>query len=163
MEKASQLCSSSLELSQVSQVKHKLQASQNKCIKFCLKLGNRTRLTFSDFKEINWLPVTNRVFQCILAHIFKYFSGKAPSYVDELFFPKAQSNVLTRQGVLKLHQPSRKTNYGKNTISFLGPKLWNTIPDCIKQSQSLNCFKHKIKDHFLLQLEKEENDLLIFY
>ena len=54
-------------------MKLRLQATQNKCIRFCLRLGNRTHLNYSDFKKINWLPVEERVFQCISAHVFKFF------------------------------------------------------------------------------------------
>ena len=41
-------------------LKNRLQAIQNKCIKFCLKIGNRTRVEPKDFEEINWLNTNDR-------------------------------------------------------------------------------------------------------
>ena len=38
-------------------LKTRLQAAQNKCIRFCLKLDDRFRLKSKDFERINWLPV----------------------------------------------------------------------------------------------------------
>ena len=38
----------------------KLQICQNKCIRFCLSLGNGSHIGIQEFKEINWLPVRAR-------------------------------------------------------------------------------------------------------
>ena len=42
--------------------KDKLQVLQNKCIRFCPRLGNRMHLGYPDFKKIGWLPVEERAF-----------------------------------------------------------------------------------------------------
>ena len=34
---------------------------------------------------------------------------------------------------------------GRETLRFMGPKLWNIIPDSIKEASSLDIFKNKIK------------------
>ena len=36
-------------------------------------------------------------------------------------------------------------SYGTETISHLAPKIWEQVPDEIKNSNSLNTFKRKIK------------------
>ena len=38
----------------------------------------------------------------------------------------------------------KTVNYGSETISFLGPKIWEQVPDDIKNSESLNIFKKNI-------------------
>ena len=38
----------------------KLQIAQNKCIRFCLGLDNRSHIGVKEFKTINWLAVQNR-------------------------------------------------------------------------------------------------------
>ena len=43
----------------------KLQTTQNKCIRFCLQLGNRSHIGVTEFKQINWLPIRERFGQCI--------------------------------------------------------------------------------------------------
>ena len=144
-------------------LKEKLQASQNKCIKFCLKLPQRTSLNSSHFIKINWLPVKDRVLQCTVAHVFKYFNKKCPIYFTELFQTVNLSNISTRRSYLKLYQPSRKTNYGKNTLSYLGPKIWNALPDLIKKCKSLNNFKHKLKEYYFEHLKSKEKNIFAFY
>ena len=44
-------------------LKTRLQAAQNKCIRFCLKLGDRTSIKVKEFEKINWLPIQDRVNQ----------------------------------------------------------------------------------------------------
>ena len=45
-----------------------LQAAENKCIRFCLKLGDRTSIKINEFeKRLNQLPIHDRVNQCTLS------------------------------------------------------------------------------------------------
>ena len=53
-------------------LKARLEAAQNKCIRFCLKLGDRKSITVKEFEKINWLPIHERVSQCILSCIYKF-------------------------------------------------------------------------------------------
>ena len=42
-------------------LKTRLQAAQNECIRFCLKLGDRISVTVKEFEKINWFPIQERV------------------------------------------------------------------------------------------------------
>ena len=66
-------------------LKTRLQAAQNKCIRFCLKLGDRTSIKVKEFEKINWLPIQDRVNQCTLSWIYRFHTRKAPEYLDEIF------------------------------------------------------------------------------
>ena len=35
-------------------LKNRLQAAQNRCIRFCLKLGDRTSIKINGFEKLNW-------------------------------------------------------------------------------------------------------------
>ena len=63
----------------------RLQAAQNKCIRFCLKLGDRTSVTVKEFEKINWLPIQERGNQCILSFVYKFQSNTGPDYLEEIF------------------------------------------------------------------------------
>ena len=39
----------------------------------------------------------------------------------------------------------RKTSIGQNALSFIGPSLWNKIPNELERTISLNTFKHNLK------------------
>ena len=55
-------------------LKTRWQAVQNKC----LKLGDRKSITVKEFEKINWLPIHERVNQCILSCVYKFHAKKAP-------------------------------------------------------------------------------------
>ena len=45
--------------------KKKIHTMQNKCARFCLKLGKMHHISGEEFRLINWLPNSKRVDQCI--------------------------------------------------------------------------------------------------
>ena len=59
-------------------LKKKVQTSQNKCIRFCLNMGNRDHVGVKEFKKINWLPTKERFEQCILANIYNFLIKPPP-------------------------------------------------------------------------------------
>ena len=82
----------------------------------------------------------------------------------EIYTPATNNGIGTRKRFLKLNQPSRRTKQGQNCLSYVGPSIWNKLPEKIKESKSLNFnnFKHKIKDHFLKEKTKRENNIYTF-
>ena len=143
-------------------IKKKLQTFQNKCIRFCLQLGNRSHIGVNEFNAINWLNVTDRFDQCVSASVFKYFNNDSPVYMAEIYKPVTRNSIGTRNSFLKLNKPSRKTKQGQNCLSYIGPSIWNRLPDGIKDSNNVNNFKHKVKTHFLKEGRKREDNIFIF-
>ena len=99
-------------------LKTRLQAAQNKCIRFCLKLNDRFRLKSKEFERINWLPVQERISQCAVCNVYKFFSKHSPDYFEELFFPTEETAIRTRSSFQKLKIPRRKTNRAKVFIVY---------------------------------------------
>ena len=93
--------------------------------------------------------------------VFKFFNNCCPSYMSDIFCEK-RNLLRTRHSHLNLTQPARKTNFGQAALSYLGPKLWNTIPNNIKDSQTLNTFKHKVKYFYLENFTNSENSIYNF-
>ena len=79
----------------------KIQAAQNKCIRFYLKLKNTAHIGVAEFKAINWLSTKNRMDQCVCANVMKFFNGIAPAYSAEIFHP-ANLGRITRRSKFKL-------------------------------------------------------------
>ena len=129
-------------------LKTRLQAAQNKRIRFCLRLGDRTSIKVKDVEKINWLPIQDRVNQCTLSWIYRFHTKKAPEYLDEIFSYAECNGISTRYSYQKLKIPRRKTNQGLRALSYIGPSLWNNLDKSLKTSVSLNAFKHNVKDHY---------------
>ena len=133
-------------------LKTRLKAAQNKCIRFCLKLGDRTSIKVKEFEKINWLAIQDRVNQCTLSWIYRFHTKKAPEYLDEIFSYAECNGISTRYSYRKLKIPRRKTNQGLRALSYIGPSLWNNLGKSLKTSVSLNAFKHNVKDHYFRKL-----------
>ena len=140
----------------------KIQISQNKCVRYCLKLDNRAHIGANEFKEINWLPTKERVSQCICVNIFKFFNNMAPDYTSEIFHP-SHSRHNTRMSTYKLDLPFRKNVHGQKTLSYLGPKTWNSLPAQIKLCKNVNSFKHDIKNLYFKRLQKSDDSIFMYY
>ena len=63
----------------------------------------------------------------------------APDYTSEIFHP-SHSRHNTRMSTYKLDLPFRKSVYGQKTLSYLGPKTWNSLPAQIKLCKNVNSF-----------------------
>ena len=59
-------------------LKDKLQVTQNKCIRFCLKLQSREHISNEHFHKLNWLPINQRFQRCVTATVFKFVQNTQP-------------------------------------------------------------------------------------
>ena len=66
-------------------LKARLEAAQNKCTRICLKLGDRKSITVKEFGKINWLPIHEKVNQCILSCIYNFHAKKHPIIWTKFF------------------------------------------------------------------------------
>ena len=57
-------------------LKLKLQATQNKCIRFYLQPDKMSRICVKEFLELNWLNGHDRYLQFIVSDIFKFYNNE---------------------------------------------------------------------------------------
>ena len=72
--------------------------------------------------------------------ISKTVNGLAPTIMNLIFEIKDIEYNLSN----KIHFKSRRINsvwYGIDSLTYLGPKIWNIVSEDIKKSESLNVFK----------------------
>ena len=93
---------------------------QNKCIRFCLQLDNRSHIGIEEFEKMNWLNTQDSYKQNVCTVVHKFFDGQCPFYISEIFDTVQESERITRFSYLKLKQPFRKTNMGQKSISYTG-------------------------------------------
>ena len=140
----------------------RIQIAQNKCIRYCLNLDNKTHIGTNEFLKINWLPTKKRVEQCICVNVFSFFNQMSPQYTAEIFHPSSSVHN-TRRATQKPDLPFRKSCIGQKTLSYIGPKTWNNLPAQIKLSKNVNTFKHDIKKSFFDDLQKQNDDIFFYY
>ena len=52
-------------------------------------------------------------------------------------------------------QSSRLVNYGAKMVKVAGPRMWNCLPEFIRNSTSVYIFKNNLKKHLLDQYESQ--------
>ena len=68
--------------------------------------------------------------------------------MKEVFEYASQGRISSRNDYAKLKVPFRKTTMGQKSRSYIGPSVWNKLPNSMKRN-SLNKFKHDVKKHYL--------------
>ena len=83
--------------------------------------------------------------QVLMTEMYKVKNNLAPILLSEVFKLKPTSTYNLRTvGEFEIRRV-RTTNFGTESLSFLGPKLWNTVPLSIRNVETLKEFKSKIR------------------
>ena len=91
------------------------------------------------------VSIHHRNIQALATEFYKIKNGLSPELFTEIFARETESHYNLRR-CNDFRIPSIRTVYhGSESISFLGPKIWNILPDEIKQQTSLNSFKKSVK------------------
>ena len=67
-----------------------------------------------------------------------------PNIVNESCIPSHCKYNLHQNGSLERRWPNT-TRYGAEILSFFGPEIWDTLPDHIKSSETVDIVKTKVK------------------
>ena len=83
--------------------------------------------------------------------MFELYKGNYNSLYSHLFqLTKNQHNINTRQAAAgKFCTPVVRTNYKKHFITYSGVKIWNTIPENIRNSRQKKSFSKLYKKMLL--------------
>lgn len=101
------------------------------------------------FRELNWLPFYKRVQYHEFILMYKTLNNLAPDYLSERFIKVSETHDRKLRSVENdlLNVPYSRTRYYDNAFSVAGAKLWNSLPNDIRQSPSLCSFKTRIKSY----------------
>ena len=106
--------------------------------------GDRSSSFENLLKKDNSVSIDHRNIQALATEMFKFKNNIAPEIMKKLFAPKMSSYDLRNNDSFKI----RRVNsvwHGTESVSDLGPKVWDLVPNEIQKSESLNGFKFKIK------------------
>ena len=77
--------------------------------------------------------------------LFKVTNDLSPEIMKENFVFQQNETYNLRSGNHLARKNIRTTQYGIESVSNLGAKLWNLLPREIKNSFSITVFKNKIR------------------
>ena len=103
----------------------------------------------SSFTELlnkdNSVSIHIRNIQRLAIEMFRFYNGLSPPLMNNIFKLKAENSYNLRQ-VSEFSRPMVKSVYhGTESISYLGPKIWDILPEKLKNIDNLEHFKKEIK------------------
>ena len=130
----------------------KLQRIQNFAAKLVLNIKTFRASASEARKTLHWLPIRRRIEFQILVYVFKCFHGQAPNRLSRLIIKKQPYVSKLRSSQCKLFVPQVKSStQAWRSFSVCGPRLWNILPDNIRNCKTLKNFKSLLKTHFFKQ------------
>ena len=116
------------------------------------------RITYNDksssYSELltkdRSVTIHHRNIRALAIEIYKVIQGISPPLLNEAFVPR-QCNYDLRGNNFLERRRVKSVRYGTESISFLAPKIWETLPNEIKDSDTLQIFKAKIKNWVLVE------------
>lgn len=102
-----------------------------------------------DLIKLHWLPVKYRIVFKILLLVFKSLCGQAPGYMSSMLKPYIPpiSGLRSSSNSLLVVPRSRLTTCGDKAFAVCGPRLWNELPDNVRNGDDVNNFKTQLKTY----------------
>ena len=109
-----------------------------------LYLGLRRRdHTRPTLLRLHWLSVQQLVLFKIAVLVYQRLNGMAPSYLadDCQLVSDVHSRRLRSSDSVTCAVRRTRTTYGDRCFAVAGPRVWNSLPTELRQSDSLGQFK----------------------
>ena len=128
---------------------HQLQLIQNACAKAVTGKYKFDHLG-DDLDKLHWLNIPKRVIFKICLLSFKAINGIAPLYLQDMFKYAHHGHTV------RLIVPYRSTKgFGDRSFSVVGPRVFNALPDSVKQCYSVEAFKSALKTYLFTLSDTE--------
>ena len=131
--------------SQITQI-NRLQRIQNSAARIVSRRPRHEHIT-PVLENLHWLPVQQKIMFKVVLFVFKCLNGLAPPYLAELITVKENSCNCELRSDGCLQEKKTNNKFGDRAFSICGPVLWNRLPKCMKEINSLDKFKKELKTH----------------
>ena len=114
-------------------------------------------ISFSDprdhkrpiFENLSISPIDDLNNEAIALFAFKFFTKALPITFKDFSKPNNYFHNRKTWSSFKIPKEQARTNYKKYFIRFKGCEIWNNLPIFIKNSESFNIFKKRIKKYYI--------------
>ena len=94
----------------------------------------------------HWIPIKFRILFKVLLLVYKALNGLAHKYIKELFVPYKPRRHLRSEAKGLLDEPRTRLKFGDRAFSINSAhRLWNALPQHLKDSTSCQTFKKCLK------------------
>ena len=126
----------------------KIQNIQNMCLRFIFNIRKRNRNTDYNtlLKQLGWLNMKEKTIKNGLVMMYKILNGLAPNYLSDFITLTSDIhniNTRRRNNSIWINKHITSKIHRKSFYFFIA-NIYNSIPENIIKSKSLNCFKKAI-------------------
>jgi len=125
---------------------NKLQLVQNSLARVVLPGVKRHDHITPVLKTLHWLPIEKRIKFKVATLTYKALIGQSPIYIQDLVHRLPPSNRRS-SGKNLLSCPFIKLSTSRRCFSFAAPTVWNSLPETLRECQSLPSFRKRLKAH----------------
>ena len=129
-----------------AKLKQRIDVLQRRMVRFVFSYGPRVHLDSSHLKRLSWMSISDRVGYFKLMHVFKIRQGLAPSYLTERFTRVEQRHSYNTRGSGRNFSVSDEICGSLVSFSYTAVKLWNQLPNDLKEVKTLPVFKKKLRE-----------------
>lgn len=137
-------CPSILFLLSDNQIK-RIQKIQNKAMRAVMRVNKRTSIQLM-LETLNWMSVKQTIFMRTFNFIRKMISGNSPEYLKSMISTNSENHNLNLRSNNNLSLKNFTRGNTQNSLVYKGFKIYNTIPNEIKNERSDMIFNRKIKE-----------------
>ena len=125
-----------------------LQLAQNTAARLVSRSRRHEHIT-PVLHDLHWLPVHKRIQYKVLCMVYKVLVvPTSPTYLRDMLEIYSPNRALrSLQSTMPLVQPRTSRKVGERAFSIYGPQLWNSIPDSLRASPSIDTFKANLKTY----------------
>ena len=77
--------------------------------------------------------------------MFKVYNKTSPEIMQEIFTVKEQGEYNLRNPADFVVPHVKSVNFGFESIRYIGPKIWESLPQDLKNKETIDSFKTAIK------------------
>ena len=125
-----------------------------------ITLGKHKRYdAMKAFKELHWLPIKKRIEYKVCLMVYKCLIGEAPTYLSNMLTLEVENGQDTRRRSkvnFRVPKTKNKSKLADRAFSVAGPKLFNSLPDELKEAKSTEIFKKQLKTYLCQQAFEQD-------
>ena len=111
-----------------------------------LIMYNDKTFTFNQLlKNDNSVSIHYRNIQALETEMYKIANGMSSEIMNEIFQLREKSHYNLRYTSEFIIPPIHSVHHGSESVSYLGPKIWELIPPVIRQIDTFSGFEKAIK------------------
>ena len=126
----------------------KLQRIQNMSCRMIYQLPKHSTIN-TYLAQLHWLKIQEQITYKVATIMYKCINNIALAYLLEMVIsqlPHTRSLRSTHRGLLYTTK-SRTEFVHSGSFKSMGPRIWNTLPANIKNSNNIDIFKTRLKTH----------------